>query len=179
MLRDVSERAQALLFQRLARELSHVETAFVLAPDSAAAGSGSSTPVDYRVRFFTANTETSFCGHAVLAAAHVLHFEFRAPQDGFLFATKSGVVQTKRVGAMVVMLRPTLPVCISSHPQLSGKPSRWVWEGLLESLIANVGSQAEQTYLRRTMPTAILIHESSQNLIVTFEQNAAAVFGQP
>ncbi|WP_424213245.1 PhzF family phenazine biosynthesis protein [Streptomyces sp. BI20] len=52
--------------QAAAAELAHPETAFVLPGASDAEG---------EIRWFTPTVEASLCGHATLAAAHVLHTE--------------------------------------------------------------------------------------------------------
>ena len=49
--------------QRIAREMALSETAFILPPE----GDG-----DYRVRFFTPTDEVDLCGHATVAAFHLL-----------------------------------------------------------------------------------------------------------
>jgi PhzF family phenazine biosynthesis protein len=53
--------------QLIARELNNSETAFVLPAEGA--------DHDVRVRFFTPTTEVPVCGHATIAAHHVLAFE--------------------------------------------------------------------------------------------------------
>jgi predicted PhzF superfamily epimerase YddE/YHI9 len=63
------------LMQSIAREMNLSETAFVVArPDG-----------DYDLRWFTPTVEIDLCGHATLAAAHVLGGEAR-------FHTRSGVL---------------------------------------------------------------------------------------
>lgn len=67
--------------QALAREINASETAFV------ATGSGGAAP---RLRWFTPAVEVSFCGHATLAAAHVLRAGAGGDCCGLRFATSAG-----------------------------------------------------------------------------------------
>lgn len=53
------------LMQQIAAEMNLAETAFV----------SPSEEVDYNIRFFTPTTEVTICGHATLAAAHILYSE--------------------------------------------------------------------------------------------------------
>src|SRR5687768_9168602 len=55
--------------QEIAAETKHPETAFVLKN-----GKG------YHLRWFTPQVEVSLCGHATLAAAHVLWLENKVPE---------------------------------------------------------------------------------------------------
>ena len=97
------DEALSSFFLRLSREVGQVETAFVLPPDQA--------KTDYKVRFFTKSKEMNFCGHATLAAAHVLHTEFNFPSDLIYFSTLTGVVVVKCSNKKLfeLDLHPTLP----------------------------------------------------------------------
>ncbi|MCZ9342161.1 PhzF family phenazine biosynthesis isomerase, partial [Streptomyces sp. TRM76130] len=54
------------LLQKVALEVNHAETAFThRLPEGGEA--------DWALRWFTPATEVALCGHATLAAAHVLH----------------------------------------------------------------------------------------------------------
>lgn len=71
--------------QRLAREVNASETAFVLPPSGegapagvgAGASAGAREGADFRLRFFTPRREVDLCGHATVAAFHVLAEEGR------------------------------------------------------------------------------------------------------
>lgn len=67
--------------QAIAREVNASETAFV------AGGAGGSAP---RLRWFTPATEVSFCGHATLAAAHVLRGLAGGDCNALRFSTSAG-----------------------------------------------------------------------------------------
>ncbi len=72
------------LMQSIAAENNLAETAFVL-PEGA----------DWSIRWFTPTQEAAFCGHATLAAAHVLASEY-GQGESFRFSTRS--VGDLRVG---------------------------------------------------------------------------------
>lgn len=57
--------------QRLAREMNLSETAFVTPRGDGAGGEAADGPA-FDLRWFTPGTEVDLCGHATLAAAHVL-----------------------------------------------------------------------------------------------------------
>ena len=87
--------------QALAGEMNLSETAFVV-PD----GSGA-----YGLRWFTPAVEIDLCGHATLAAAHVL-FETGAlaPDDAARFDTRSGRLAVRPAGdAVYTMDFPATP----------------------------------------------------------------------
>ena len=74
--------------QDVAREMNLSETAF-LHPE----GDG------FRLRWFTPSVEVDLCGHATLAAAHVLWEDGRlAPDAPARFHTKSGTLTAERAG---------------------------------------------------------------------------------
>lgn len=79
--------------QKVAREINHAETAFV---HPIAGGFG--------LRWFTPKAEVDLCGHATLAAAHVLFEEKRLPPLGTArFETKSGTLTVTRSGDLLVL----------------------------------------------------------------------------
>lgn len=67
------------LMQRIANEHNLAETAFVVAE-----GGG------WRIRWFTPVAEVSLCGHATLAAAHVLRLIYLAAASPMVFHSRSG-----------------------------------------------------------------------------------------
>jgi PhzF family phenazine biosynthesis protein len=78
----------------VAAELGYSETAFLLR-DGAELG----------LRWFTPTVEVDLCGHATLAAAHVL-FELGEPGPELAFATRSGELRASRDGDYVVIDLP-------------------------------------------------------------------------
>ena len=104
-----SEDSQTNFFAKVAAEVSLVETAFVLPPDQ--------PKTDYKLRFFTRRKEMNFCGHATLAAAHILHTEFRFPSDEIYFSTSTGVIVVKVLKNQSLYeldLHPSLPTSLQN-----------------------------------------------------------------
>ncbi len=77
--------ADTALLQAVAAEMNLSETAFPHPPDDAGVR---------RLRWFTPTTEVTLCGHATLAAAHVLLEEGAAP--AIRFTSLSGVLSVNR-----------------------------------------------------------------------------------
>jgi PhzF family phenazine biosynthesis protein len=96
----------------VAREMNLSETAF-LRPE----GSG------WRLRWFTPITEVDLCGHATLAAAHVLWESGTAHDDTVRFLTRSGDLTATREDDAIRMDFPTDPAAPTRPPA-----------GLLEAL---------------------------------------------
>lgn len=74
--------------QKIAREMNLSETAFVTPSDKA----------DFRIRFFTPNSEVDLCGHATIGSFAALHEEGRldAARSVFTQETKAGVLEVER-----------------------------------------------------------------------------------
>ncbi|MEU1040119.1 PhzF family phenazine biosynthesis protein [Streptomyces sp. NPDC005551] len=95
--------------QDVAREVNHAETAFV----HPLAGGGEA---DWALRWFTPVTEVALCGHATLAAAHVLHTT-GAHAGPVRFATRSGVlIATPRGDGSLTLDFPTAPLTAAEIP---------------------------------------------------------------
>jgi PhzF family phenazine biosynthesis protein len=89
--------------QNVAQEVNHAETAFT----HRLPGGGEA---DWALRWFTPTTEVALCGHATLAAAHVLHTT-GAHQGPVRFATRSGVlVATPDADGSITLDFPTAPL---------------------------------------------------------------------
>lgn len=73
------------LLQRIAEENNLSETAFFVAE-----GDG------YSLRWFTPEDEVNLCGHATLAAAHVLFQHLGYAKESILFYTKSGTLEVEK-----------------------------------------------------------------------------------
>jgi PhzF family phenazine biosynthesis protein len=92
--------------QAVAAELNLSETAFV-------------EPLQrgFRLRWFTPTVEVDLCGHATLAAAHVLWTEGIAPAGAELrFATRSGELIARRRGARIELDFPVRAVGTCKAP---------------------------------------------------------------
>jgi len=83
----LDEPADAAWMQKVAMEMNHAETAFV-APQEKGFG----------LRWFTPTIEVNLCGHATLAAAHVLWKLHKVAKDAVIdFETKSGWLHCSRI----------------------------------------------------------------------------------
>lgn len=88
--------------QDVAREMNLSETAFLHWEDA----SGS-----FRLRWFTPEVEVDLCGHATLAAAHVLWTEGHLPAETpAWFQTRGGLLKAERRDDWIVLDFPVLPV---------------------------------------------------------------------
>lgn len=96
--------------QALAREIGWSETAFVVPGDDGA----------WSLRWFTPAVEVDLCGHATLAAAHVLWEMGRlAPGDDARFDTRSGRLVARRdVGGAIELDFPADPPASVLAPEL-------------------------------------------------------------
>ena len=74
----------------IAEENNLAETAFFIAGQS-----------EIELRWFTPSTEVKLCGHATLAAAHVLFQYLDYPADLIRFSTLSGILTAVRRGDMI------------------------------------------------------------------------------
>jgi PhzF family phenazine biosynthesis protein len=81
--------------QQLAGEINLSETAFLVPL---------ADPAEYQLRWFTPNVEVDLCGHATLAAAHVLWEQRRVAEDvAIRFQTRSGELVCSRDGAGITL----------------------------------------------------------------------------
>lgn len=82
----------------VAAEMNLSETAFV-----------GRRGADFGLRWFTPAVEVDLCGHATLAAAHVLWERGDAPRDAVIcFHTRSGVLRAERNGNLIELDFPLL-----------------------------------------------------------------------
>jgi PhzF family phenazine biosynthesis protein len=85
------------VMQKIAAENNLSETAFTVPSDGA--------ETDYALRWFTPTVEVELCGHATIAAAHVL-----LHSDRVRFSTRSGVLTVTRNGDLLELDLPAYPV---------------------------------------------------------------------
>ena len=105
------------VLQAIAEENNFAETAFTVSDASGAA--------DFELRWFTPALEIALCGHATLAAGHVLIGD----RDRVRFRTrKAGVLEVRRDGAGLALSLPAYPPA-----PMDGPPD---WAGLLGALPA-------------------------------------------
>jgi PhzF family phenazine biosynthesis protein len=102
---------QPALMQRIAAENNMPETAFVMLAGSAC-----------ELRWFTPTVEMDLCGHATLAAGHVLFYHRGWRGSSVVFSSPSGPLTVERRNDLLVLdfpSRPALP-CEPSTVLLSG-----------------------------------------------------------
>lgn len=93
--------------QQVAAEMNLAETAFV----SRGPGEG------FALKWFTPTTEMGLCGHATLAAAHVLWTEGRVPAGQTIaFETRSGRLTASRRGEFIELDFPAEPATAVTPP---------------------------------------------------------------
>jgi PhzF family phenazine biosynthesis protein len=85
------------LLQAIAMENNLAETAYFVP-----VGDG------FELRWFTPAVEVDLCGHATLAAAHVLYTELGYGADSILFVTRSGELRVRRDGELYVLDFPAI-----------------------------------------------------------------------
>ncbi len=97
--------ADDLQMQNIALEINLSETAF-LWPEGPS----------FRLRWFTPLVEVDLCGHATLAAAHVLWETGVWNRPTISFVTRSGELVVTRQGSLIEMSFPSLPAAPCDPP---------------------------------------------------------------
>lgn len=93
--------------QLIAAEFNLSETAFLQKINSDT----------WNLRWFTPTTEVNLCGHATLAAAHVLAHEINLPLDLFRFQTKSGELTARKSADKLELNFPRIPTTPVNYAQ--------------------------------------------------------------
>jgi predicted PhzF superfamily epimerase YddE/YHI9 len=148
--------------QNMAMEMNLSETAFVI---QQAEGFG--------LRWFTPKTEVSLCGHATLAAAHILWEQAILPPDEEArFHTQSGLLVARRVHDWIEMDFPARRVSqVEPQPGINralGVSPRFT--GRRESPKGNsylIEIEAEETVVNLRPDLAALAHTDARTAIVT------------
>jgi predicted PhzF superfamily epimerase YddE/YHI9 len=94
------------LMQAIAAENNLSETAFTIPSEREDA--------DYELRWFTPTTEVPLCGHATLAAGHIL-----IHRDEVRFSTRSGILKVARRDDLLELDVPAAPVGRQDLPGLA------------------------------------------------------------
>src|SRR5262249_3877754 len=90
----------------VAAEINLPETAFIRSVENS-----------FEIRWFTPTVEVDLCGHATLAAAHVLWTNsIVADRKPILFQTKSGFLKCEQSGEFIEMDFPSIPVTPAEAP---------------------------------------------------------------
>lgn len=96
----LSEERPDSWLQAVAAEMNLSETAFLLPGHQVG---------HWHLRWFTPACEVDLCGHATLAAAHVLWVERGAQSSTLRFASRSGELVAQRLQEKIVLDFPALP----------------------------------------------------------------------
>jgi PhzF family phenazine biosynthesis protein len=94
------------ILKLIARENAAPETAFIIRQGE-----------EYWLRWFTPDIEMDLCGHATLAAAHILFTELAYPNETIFFRTVSGILKVSREGTYYLMDFPMREGVTASLPE--------------------------------------------------------------
>jgi PhzF family phenazine biosynthesis protein len=122
------------ILQAIAAENNLSETAFAIPSDD--------DEVDYDLRWFTPTDEVELCGHATLAAGHVL-----IHSDPLRFATRSGMLVVSRRDDLLQLDLPAARLTEVREPELNaalGLPDSpaWLAEECNDAAIIEVADEA-------------------------------------
>lgn len=135
------------LMQDVASENNLSETAFVIADEDVSP-----------LRWFTPGMEVDLCGHATMAAAHVLFRHYFPRRDEVAFSTRSGPLSVTRAGNILTLDLPARP----------GRPVE-VDAAMVEAL----GVEPQEAYLARDL-LAIL---DSEEAVRAFQPDQGRIAG--
>jgi PhzF family phenazine biosynthesis protein len=144
--------------QHVAREMNLAETAFLLRRDDG-----------FQLRWFTPAIEVDLCGHATLAAAHVLWEEGHLPPaETARFHTRSGLLTAERGGEWITMDFPAEPAVETEPPaglvEALGVTPIFIGRNRMD-ILAVVATAAEVHAAQPNMPQ--LKHASGRGVIIT------------
>ena len=124
------------VMQAIAAENNLAETAFTVPSES--------DDADYELRWFTPAVEVPLCGHATLAAGHIL-----IHSEKVRFSTKSGILTVTKRDDLLELNLPAATLTEVAEPELCaalGLSPRPVWvasPGFNDSAIIQVENEAE------------------------------------
>jgi PhzF family phenazine biosynthesis protein len=138
------------IMQAIAAENNLSETAFTVPSDSGEA--------DFDLRWFTPAAEVDLCGHATLAAGHVL-----MTGRPVRFTTKAGTLIVSRRDDMLELDLPAPPLTEVNEPELNravGLPNgpAWLAEGCNDAAIIEVADEAAVHAVKPDFPALKAIH---------------------
>jgi PhzF family phenazine biosynthesis protein len=122
------------VMQAIAAENNLSETAFTVPSER--------DEVDYDLRWFTPASEVELCGHATLAAGHVL-----IHSDPVRFSTRGGMLTVSRRGDLLELELPAPPLREVREPEMCralGLPDSPAWfaEGCNDAAVIEVADEA-------------------------------------
>jgi PhzF family phenazine biosynthesis protein len=144
------------LMQAIAAENNLSETAFTVPSDR--------DDADFDLRWFTPAAEVELCGHATLAAGHVL-----IHADPVRFATKSGVLTVSRRDGILELDLPAAKLTEVREPEMCralGLPDlpAWFAEGCNDAAIVELEDEAA---VRGLKPDFAALSKVSRMAVVT------------
>ena len=144
------------IMQAIAAENNLSETAFTVPSDSGEA--------DFDLRWFTPAAEVDLCGHATLAAGHVL-----MTGHPVRFTTKAGTLIVSRRDDMLELDLPAPPLTEVNEPELNralGLPNgpAWLAEGCNDAAIIEV---ADEAAVRAVKPDFLALKAIHRMAVVT------------
>lgn len=144
------------VMQAIATENNLSETAFTVPSDR--------DEVDFDLRWFTPTSEVELCGHATLAAGHVL---MTGPSARF--ATKSGLLIVSRSGDLLELDMRAANLTEVEEPELCralGLPNSPVWlaDGYNDAAIIEVG---DEDAVRAVQPDFVALKKVHRMAVVT------------
>jgi len=119
--------------QKIAAENNLSETAFVV-----------SRGEQFQIRWFTPTDEVDLCGHATLAAAHVLFYHLQVPAEVLSFSSNSGPLYVRQEGKILYLDFPVDSINEIDPPEI---------------LINALGTSPQEIYQGREDYLAIFEHE--------------------
>ncbi len=156
----LSEQKPDEWMQQLAMEMNLPETAFLRRLENG----------NYTLRWFTPTTEVDLCGHATLAAAHILWEEGLHPaSEPIEFDTKSGALFATRDGDWIVLDFPTEAAELCEAPvgllqALHHAKTRFVGRNRLDYLV----ELEDESLVHSLAPDMnVLLRIEARGLIVT------------
>jgi len=95
------------LMQHIAEENNVSETAFFVKKDN-----------QFELRWFTPTCEVDLCGHATLAAAHIIFTELNYKEAIIKFSSKSGILTVAKEVYWYTLNFPSEPIVEIETPQI-------------------------------------------------------------
>jgi predicted PhzF superfamily epimerase YddE/YHI9 len=158
--------------QNVARALTLSETAFLYPAGDDPAEAG------FNLRWFTPAIEVDLCGHATLAAAHVLWERGHLPPDApARFHTKSGLLAARRQGDWIELDFPAEPASLVDPPpallEALGVEPSYVGKNRMDYLV-ELASEEMVRHLRPDL--SLLMTFPHRGVIVTSRAESAYDF---
>jgi PhzF family phenazine biosynthesis protein len=144
--------------QALAAENNQAETAFLLK---------TAEPHRFGLRWMTPTSEVRLCGHATLAAAHVLFVELNGTAESLIFDTQSGPLTVRRANDLYDMDFP------AERPRRIDVPA-----GLMEAIGVSPIETWVASYLVAILSSESVVRALRPNLGVVEKISAAATGGR-